>query len=269
MKVFTKTPGREYDLESLWHNVLARVQRPDFTALSLLQHLRVLTRESVLLWPSIDSALVGIAAEIVPGGSAWGLHFGLRHEGPLEHVDNEPIIVLQCKTNGGLKSKKGPNLATLGNSTWNVSFQLYMRLKPGFVDAETDQPSNRNHASNDTIKLAAEMLLSGLQQQLLRCTFTSNASSLEAAVQYLEREFSSTIFDRYCQLEQITARGGGVFVERNHKKSLQDAAETPNHVNRSVLLHEERSPEIWHAETGEQSHSLSVSIIAKTRAVAD
>lgn len=267
LTVFTREPCRDHDIAPLWQDVVARVERPYCNVMSLLQYLHALTKEAVRMWPSIHSAMYGIMSHADSDSGAWSLHCALHHKDPSEAVDSDAVIVLQCKT-ALSNSKVGPHLANSEDTISTLSFELHMRPRPGFVEKGIDR-----HANDQTINLLVKDLMIGLQKELLYRAFSSNASLVEAAALYIERSFSSSVFDRYCQLECIRTlgRGGprGASTYWRHERFCQNAINLPKSVGRSVLLYGEHNPRTWSAQTENQDHALSVFALAKMRAVAN
>jgi len=185
-------------------------------------------KQMAVVWPSIDTTITGLVGTVDRAGYAttWRLKCVLTRSDPprapdfLLHTDVKVPISAYYR-------KVGPRFSKVENTGITLSFCLLLRPKASFMEHEVAQPTDRK-----TMETAVDELMSATRSDLLRCTFTSNTSLIEAAAQSLERNFYSSSFAKYTKIQCVdtTLRFhhhiNGSRVEWLHKRAHQNVTPT-------------------------------------------
>ena len=150
--------------------------------------------------------------------------------------------------------KVGSRLPTSDNTIGWLSFELHLRPKASFIETTANQSTYFTH----TINFAANEMMNGVRKELLRRTFTSNTSLIEAAVQSLERTFFSSVLNKHLELKGVKALG--LYKQRSrqhewyHERLWQDAPPLLTSTGKPVLPSEERCPTHSSLATAHHEH---------------
>jgi hypothetical protein len=266
MNVCVKKPGPQYTQDSLiplWYEIVARTRTPTEGTLSVLQYLHVLSKQAVVVWPSIERAHVRLTSA---GGDniTWTLECLLRRNDQSKAVDGHTVFILrmgQIKiTTSKMHLKVGSHPPNSGNTIRWLSFHLSLRPKFSFIEKTADQPARRR--STDTISFATNKMINRVRSELARRTLTSNVSLLEAAANSLECNFRSSILNEHFELEKVktigTYKQGSGPVEWYHERPSQHASLSSTSIGRPALLGEELHPPTSASVTADHEHLTSV-----------
>lgn len=246
-------------LKPLWHEKIARMEEPTENTLSVLQYLHNLTKQAFVAWPSLHGATVGLRPSI---SAEWTLHCALPRSDSSKSLDESPEFILQVTTKKmGKPFKTGPQIPNAQNWMKRLSFDLHLRPKEASL---TEITANRptNPKSTHTINFAVGKLMDEVRKEILHRTLTSHASFLEAAVQSLERNFSSSILSEYVELKGVKTMHEHGSADRSfrlyHERPSQGAAPLSSPLGRSVHSDENHGLHTHSSATVGQKHIESV-----------